>query len=124
MNLREVQIKVNGMLTNNRTEINDVQGLISKGVHAEKISKVKAILRDMSNRIDIIDSNTRNNSKHIQQIQDYMLHLEKFGLYIDESKNTGIPSTSTTSTPELVSNISDTNKPVETGQTKSTIKKW
>lgn len=57
------------------------QDLISKGVDANKISKVRNILnKGIGERCRIIMQNTEENNKLIGNIEDYLKELSKFGI--------------------------------------------
>lgn len=57
--------------------------LISLGVKAEKISKVKSILRDgISARCKIVMVNTEKNNKCINEIEEFIKQLAIYGLNV------------------------------------------
>lgn len=61
----------------------DNNGLLTLGVKADKISKLKSILRDgISARCKIIMVNTEKNNKCINEIEEFIKQLGTYGLNV------------------------------------------
>ena len=62
------------------------QVLINEGVTDKKVSKVKANLKMIVERVDIISPTTARNNRYIQDVEEAIKDLAKWGLKLPDAK--------------------------------------
>jgi hypothetical protein len=62
------------------------QLLINEGVTDKKVSKVKANLKMIVERVDIISPTTARNNRYIQDVEEAIKDLAKWGLKLPEAQ--------------------------------------